>query len=129
MVDMYLFMRYMQECTEGIYGYAYKCDHKTSKSFDLILSTYLLLAAESFAGRFSHRFTVTINAFLSKLYFMVQCKVPKTWLGSTKDVEAEEDARLLIPGSSDPINGPFSSVISARSPYISDPAPTNCKIQ
>ena len=59
---------------------------------------------------------------------MVQCKVPKTWFGSTNDVEAEEDARLLIPGSSEPINGPFSSVMSARSPYISDPAPTNCKI-
>ena len=91
--------------------------------------TYLLLAAESFAGRFSHLLTVTINAFLSKLYFMVQCNVPKTWFGSTKEVEADEEARLLIPGSSEPIKGPFSSTTSARSPYISEPAPTNWKMR
>ena len=88
-------------------------------------SIYLLFAAESFAGRFSHLLTVTIKAFLSKLYFIVQCKVPKTWLGSIRDVEAEDDALRLNAAKSESIS-PFSSSITPdKSPYISEPAPAN----
>ena len=86
---------------------------------------YLLFAAESFAGRFSHLLTVTIKAFLSKLYFIVQCKVPKTWLGSIRDVEAEDDALRLNAAKSESIS-PFSSSITPdKSPYISEPAPAS----
>ena len=86
---------------------------------------YLLFAAESFAGRFSHLLTVTIKAFLSKLYFIVQCNVPKTWLGSMRDVEAEDDALRLNAAKSESISPFSSSITPVKSPYISEPAPAS----
>ena len=57
---------------------------------------------------------------------MVQCNVPSTWLGSRRDVDAEEEHLLLIAGSSELVKPLFSSIISDKSPYNSDPAPTSC---
>ena len=59
-------------------------------------STYLDLAAESLAGKFSHRLTVTTRAFLSKLYRIVQCKVPKIWLASAESKMWPDEDRLKV---------------------------------
>ena len=63
----------------------YQLSHNHCPALNMVTSwwLYLLLAAESFAGRFSQRLTVTMRAFLSKLYLMLQCKVPNTKFSSS----------------------------------------------
>ena len=84
-------------------------------------TTNLDLAVESLAGKFSHLFTVTTKAFLSKLYRIVQCNVPKIWsefdssvVGNISDIE--EDLRFSEIFS-DWIESVLSSLLESSAVY------------
>ena len=87
--------------------------HKKSPPGQQQKITNLDFAVESFAGKFSHRLTVTTRAFLSKLYRIVQWRVPRTWLGS--------DGSTICPEVDDLLNVSTISVVWSRTSPTSSP--------